>query len=242
MENLREECRTLSNKYSMKTIGELAHVFDLRDEMFLFSKSAIRDVVDAMIGDLVTRTEEIANKQITLKTIGATKAGNKKFDNKLFMVDFDNLLDKNMTFEQSQFYKYFSDSVFVYAMYEFPNKKVYNQGDCKFLGFKVLEFDNQFIDTHVKKVWNMMRELIFSGRLKDVPALDKYGDPIINPSGTIRSAPNFPKSSDGIVFIRGGGINSKIKPLEINGIKMYQQSVWLRGDYVLDRLFSEAFL
>ena len=87
-----------------------------------------------------------------------------------------------------------------------------------------------------------MRNIVFNGQLKDIPALDKYGDPIINPSGTIRSAPNFPKSSDGIVFIRGGGVDSSVKPLCISGVNMYQQFVWLRGDYVLRRLLSEAFL
>ena len=226
----------------MKTIGELAHSFGFKDELFLFSKSAIRDVIEKMIGDSIKIAEEQTHKSITLKTIGTTKEGNKKFDNKLFMVDFDNLLDKEKSFKHSQFYKYFKDNVFVYAIYEFPDKKVYNNGDCRFLGFKVIEFDNLFIKTQVKKVWDTMRNIVFNGQLKDIPALDKYGDPIINPSGTIRSAPNFPKSSDGIVFIRGGGVDSSVKPLCISGVNMYQQFVWLRGDYVLRRLLSEAFL
>lgn len=226
----------------MKTIGELAHSFGFEDELFLFSKSAIRKVIETMIGDSIRIAEEETGKNITLKTIGSTKEGNKKFDNKLFMVDFNNLLDKNLSFRQSQFYEYFKDNVFVYAMYEFPDKKVYNNGDCQFLGFKVIEFDDLFINTQVKKVWDAMRDTIFSGRLKDVPALDRYGDPVINPSGTIRSAPNFPKSSDGIVFIRGGGVDSSVKPINISGVNMYQQFVWLRGDYVLRRLLSEAFL
>ena len=242
MESLNETCRSLSNKYSMKTIGELAHSFGFEDELFLFSKSSIRKVIEKMIGDSIRVAERETRKSITLKTIGSTKEGNKKFDNKLFMVDFDNLLDKEISFKQSQFYEYFKDNVFVYAMYEFPNKKIYNNGDCIFLGFKVLEFDDLFIKTQVEKVWNAMRDTILGGRLKDVPALDKYGDPVINPSGTIRSAPNFPKSSDGIVFIRGGGVDSSVKPINISGVNMYQQFVWLRGDYVLRRLLSEAFL
>ncbi|MBQ8156924.1 hypothetical protein IJ102_00835 [Candidatus Saccharibacteria bacterium] len=226
----------------MKTIGELAHFFGFEDELFLFSKSSIRKVVEKMIGNSIIIAEKETRKSITLKTIGSTKEGNKKFDNKLFMVDFDNLLDKEVSFRQSQFYKYFKYNVFVYAMYEFPDKKNYNNGDCIFLGFKVLEFDDLFIMTQVEKVWSAMRNTIFSGHLKDVPALDKYVDPVINPSGTIRSAPNFPKSSDGIVFIRGGGVDSSVKPICISGINMYQQFVWLRGDYVLRRLLSEAFL
>ena len=91
MESLNEACRSLSNKYSMKTIGELAHSFGFEDELFLFSKSAIRKVIETMIGDSIRIAEEETGKNITLKTIGSTKEGNKKFDNKLFMVDFNNL-------------------------------------------------------------------------------------------------------------------------------------------------------
>lgn len=242
MERLREVCHSMSDRYAMKTIGELAYVFGFDDEMFLFSKGAIRKVVDFMVGDSMLQLEKEIGKKITVRTIGVTKEGGKKFDNKLFMIDFDDLLDKDKEFRDSQFYKYFCDNVFVYAMYEFPNKKVYNQGDCKFLGFKTIEFDDLFISNQVKKVWETMRDTIFNGKLRDVCVLDEYGDPVINPSGNIRSAPNFPKSSDGVVFVRGGGTDSGNKPLEINGVKMYQQSLWLRGDYVLKRLLSEVFL
>jgi len=242
MEDLNKACRFLSDKYSMKTIGELASSFNFGYEFSLFSKSAIRNVVNEMVGDSIEVAKQNTDKNITLKTIGMTKCGNKKFDNKLFTVDFGNLLNKELPFEKSQFYKYFKDNVFVYAMYEFPDKKIYSQGDCLFLGFKVVEFDDLFIETQVKKTWDEMRDIVFSGRLKDIPALDKYGDPIINLSGTIRSAPNFPKSSDGVVFIRGGGVDATEKPICISGVSMYRQSVWLRGDYVLKRLLSEVFL
>lgn len=242
MDDLVAKCSSLSDKYSMKTIGELARSFGFKDDLFIFSKSAIRDVISTMIGDSIKQAEENTDKRIILKTIGTTKEGNKKFDNKLFMVDFNDLLNKEQQFKHSQFYHYFKNTIFIYAMYEFPDKKVYNQGNCRFLGFKIIEFDDLFINSQVKKVWDAMRDTVFSGHLKDVPALDKYGDPIINPSGTIRSAPNFPKSSDGIVFIRGGGIDSSIKPITISDVNMYQQFVWLRGDYVLKRLLSEVFL
>lgn len=47
---------------------------------------------------------------------------------------------------------------------------------------------------------------------------------------------NFPKSFDHIVFIRGSGIDSLLKPCCIQGIHMYRQYIWIKGKYMVDRL------
>ena len=44
------------------------------------------------------------------------------------------------------------------------------------------------------------------------------------------SAPNFPKSGEHIVFVRGSGVDKSKLPLRINGIDMLTQYVWIRGD------------
>ena len=44
------------------------------------------------------------------------------------------------------------------------------------------------------------------------------------------SAPNFPKSEEHLVFVRGSGVDKSKLPLNINGIDMLTQYVWIRGD------------
>ncbi len=43
------------------------------------------------------------------------------------------------------------------------------------------------------------------------------------------SAINFPKSGNNIVFVRGSGVDKSRLPLEVNGIRMLTQYVWIRG-------------
>ena len=65
--------------------------------------------------------------------------------------------------------------------------------------------------------------------------LDKNGNYILNKSGSFMESPNFPKKSTHKVFIRGGAATSeeKNKTLEINGLKMIPQSIWLSRDEVI---------
>ena len=100
-------------------------------------------------------------------------------------------------------------------------------------------FSDEFITKEVEPVWNRIRFLIQNNELRDVPILDKRGNQIINKNGEKRSAPNFPKSSEGLVFVRGTGTDSKDKREMVNGVRMYNQQVWLRGDYFAKRLMEE---
>ena len=66
--------------------------------------------------------------------------------------------------------------------------------------------------------------------------------PKVNNNGIIIEAPNFPKSRDYVVFLRGSGKDSTAKPLEINGLKMYYQFVWIKGSYLAEMLNATEFL
>ena len=63
---------------------------------------------------------------------------------------------------------------------------------------------------------------------------DRNGNWIINKSGSYQEAPNFPKKATHKVFIRGGSSLSdeKHRTLEINGVKMIPQYVWLSRNAV----------
>lgn len=47
---------------------------------------------------------------------------------------------------------------------------------------------------------------------------------------------NFPKCAEGIIFVRGSGMDSTDKPLEINGIKMMKQWLWVKGSFIVQEL------
>jgi hypothetical protein len=71
---------------------------------------------------------------------------------------------------------------------------------------------------------------------------DRDGNPRKNRNGVIMSAPNFPKSSEGNIFVRGTSSTSDVKPLNINGIQMYNQQIWIKGLYIVEKLNKESYL
>lgn len=88
-----------------------------------------------------------------------------------------------------------------------------------------------------------MRDLIFSGRLVDAPILKKDGTQRVTPkTGIPMTAPNWPKSRDGILFVRGTGTDANDKPVTVNGVRMYRQNVWIKGRELVERLDAACFL
>ena len=116
-------------------------------------------------------------------------------------------------------------------------------GSNVFMGFKRVAFSDEFIELNVQSVWKKINELVLYKELKDVPVLDKKtGKPVVNKTGTIQSAPNFPKSSEGVIFVRGDSSDSTVKPECVNGIKMYRQYIWIKGSYLSEILAKEKYL
>ena len=107
---------------------------------------------------------------------------------------------------------------------------------------KTISYSNDFIDNTVQKVWNEIRDLVINKKLKESAVKDKNGLPIINKTGLVKTALNFPKSSENNVFVRGSGIDSTKKPLNINGIDMYEQCLWVKGKYIVDELSKKEFI
>ena len=78
--------------------------------------------------------------------------------------------------------------------------------------------------------------------MKDVPILDTNGNPRVNKTGVMQTAPNFPKSSESVVFVRGDSSDSTKKPETVNGISMYRQYIWIKGSYLSQKLDEKEFL
>ena len=106
---------------------------------------------------------------------------------------------------------------------------------CRFGGFKSLWLGACY--DQAETLWHAMRDLVFTNRLIDASILKKDGTPRTAPkTGLPMTAPNWPKSHSGTLFVRGTGTDATDKPIEVNGIHMYRQNVWLKGIELVKQL------
>ncbi len=239
------KCHELTNKFSNYSIVELMKHFEIDYyEDIPINKAIGEQIIVKMFGGKAKKMKQIDlfNKIGLLpKTIVITEEGKRTEDMKLFPIDFEELSNPNISFEDSSFREFFTTYQLMCIVFEEHDSSDF--GTNTFLGFKRFVFNNEFIDTTVKKVWDEMRDLILNDKLVDVVIRDKKTNaPIINKNGTIKSAPNFPKSANGNIFVRGSGIDSSLKTELVNGIKMYKQYIWLRGEYISNELSNIDFL
>lgn len=245
LDGLDLECHRLAGLYAGKTVGELYELFGIQGELDK-RKSVGEDVTVRMFGGKAKRmgkVEEFAKFSVHGKSIVLNKRGGRTEDMKLFPVDFDELCDPNLEFEDSSFYTFFSEYQMLCSVFQEPSAGAPLRENV-FLGFKRFSFSDDFIENEVRAVWDQMRSLIFNKQLKIVQARRKDGSLIINKNGEIREAPNWPKSAEHTVFIRGTGADSspECKPVVINGLSMYRQDVWVKGTYIVSQLEDLPFL
>ena len=226
-------------------------------------KSISEKIVIAMFGGTSKKLNQIelfSRFGLIAKSIVMTPSGGRTEDMKLFHIDFEEMVRTDVTeengtvrpivFEDSELYAYFADHEFLCILFEEAKSSVVEESpgffikiphklrDNKFIGFKRLVFSDQFIEEMVKPVWEDARNKVLNKTLEDVVEYRHDGSIAVNKSGGIRSAPNFIKSKDNDVFIRGSGKNSSLRyKIEcINGIRMLPQYVWIRGTAVIDEL------
>ncbi|MGG7601121.1 hypothetical protein [Weissella cibaria] len=172
------------------------------------------------------------------KTVVHTSKGGRTEDTKFVSVDFKEWTNPDLKFEDSRIYNYFSTHQILWMIFEESE-----DGNVKFLGVKRYKFQQAFIDNEVRITWELVRYLVNTGRLKEEVTIDKKtGLPKLNSTGVVKTAINFPKSKDYIVFLRGGAQNSSNKTEEVNGIKMYKQFVWVKGAFLADQLQSVKYI
>lgn len=254
--DIDQKCHELTARYKGKTVGELA-------DMFGISRTVIGGREDKGISEHITvkmfggdsnklnKIELFEKFGLMAKSITITSTGSKTEDMKLYHMDFDELTQtayyeedgsvRPFEFSDSEMYAYFTNHEFLCILYEEPpaprgeKPKLVNN---KFIGFKRLVFSDEFIDTIVRALWTDTREKVMKKTLRDVISYDRYGNPVINKSGNVRSAPNFMKSSDNTVFLRGSGQDSSLKNKTecVNGIRMLPQYVWIYGTAVVQEL------
>lgn len=226
--DIDRKCQLMTQEYKGKTFRQIAK--DLKIDINLDAKNFAECAVVKMFGGHVSKLndiEDFAKIGIIAKSVPLLSDGKGKEDMKLFL---PNLVDwtKESVFEESAIYDFFAGHHFLLIVYKYVGK------DVVFEGFKRVFFDEMFIMNDVKKTWDDVRDLITNNKLKIVRKTKKDGSLRINKSGTFMESPNFPKLSTHKVFIRGGAAKTldKYKTLEINGLKMLPQYVWLDKKYV----------
>ena len=226
--DIDSKCKLMTLKYKGKTFKQIAK--ELKVDINLDVKNFAECAVVKMFGGKASKLndiEDFAKIGIIAKSVPLLSDGKGKEDMKLFL---PNLVDwtKETEFEDSVIYDYFAGHHFIFIIYKYVGK------DIVFESFKRVFFDEKFIMDNVKKTWDDVRDLIINKKLRIERKVDKEGNAVVNKSGTIREAPNFPKLATHKVFIRGGASKSldKYKTLEINGLKMLPQYVWLDKKYV----------
>jgi len=245
--DLDKRCSEITTLYKNKTIEELCRIFNITNTHI--DKAIGEKIVIKMFNGNSSKMNEINIFQkigLIGKTLILTSKNTGTEDMKLFQIDFEEIQNKDLLFEDSSFYTYFSEQTFLFILFkekELTNsqKKIPLNQDF-FLGFKRLTFDENFIQTEVKSTWNKIRDLVLNEKLIEVISYDNENKPFRNKNGIIRSVPNFPKSLANTVFVRGSGVDSSKKNLEINGIKMYPQYVWIKRTALLGLLSKSNFL
>lgn len=236
IQDILDECADIVNRYKGKTVKWLCDSFGIPPKKDL--KSIAEPIIIKLFGGTRNKMNDVdlfSKVGIVGKSIVLTKEGGRTEDTKFFTIDFGEIADELVTFEESQFYEYFSTHKILFAIFEEPNQKA-SLLENRFLGFSLITLDEDFIQTNVRPVWERVRHLVLRKELADIPICYtsglRKGEQRVNKNGVLSSAPNFPKSSEGTVFVRGTGNDSRDKKEIVNGIRMYHQQVWIKGSYL----------
>lgn len=234
------KCSELNSLYSGKTFDEIANSLGVtirRPKMTAINDAnTIKEEVDVknfaelvvlrMFGSSASRLNKIddfVKIGLIAKSLPLKQDGKPKESMKLFTPNFNEWIEES-SFEDSFLHDYFCEHQFLFIVYQY-----YPDG-IRFKGFKRIVIPDAFIYNDVRKFWTDVRSLIKEKRL----CIDKKfrksdGSPIMNKSGEQSEAPNFPKEKEYNVFMRGSAKESieKLKSLEINGLRMIPQEIWL---------------
>lgn len=230
-----------------KSIEEIANNLNIKfkDKNGKVSKSISEKLTIKAFGADTSKLRNIevfAKMGIIPKTMVITSNGARTEDTKFDTIDFNEWTDKSINFEDSYIYNYFANQTMLFIIFQEPYKDSPLEKNI-FRGFKRLNFDDEFINSDVRAVWNEIRNLVWNNTLKVTEMRDKAGEYIITPkTGLIKEEVNFPKSRDHNIFLRGTGSDATDKKLKLNGFKMYNQQFWIKGTVLVQLLERTSFI
>lgn len=230
------KCGDLNKAYVGKSFAEIAKLLGIPlNGAKNFAELVVLKMFGSEAGSL-NKIDDFAKIGLIAKSLPLNYKGTPKESMKMFMPDFEEWVNEE-SFDESFLRDYFAENQFLFIVYQYKDKAERNINSIEFVGFKRVMITDEFIDTEVKRCWTEVRSLIKENRLAIEKKFRKDGMPIINPkSGVQQESPNFPKEANFDVFLRGSGNDSsdKFKTLEINGLRMLPQEVWLSKRATLD--------
>lgn len=238
---LDAKCQMLTAKYKGKTLPQLKQMLNIDADAKDIAAKCILRMFDANCKRL-NQITDFTKAGIIVKTITITPEGGRTEDMKLKHIDFEEWADRDIDFEESEVYDYFCEHSFLCPIFcEYDST---NQNKTTFVGFKRFAFDDKFIEEEVRRTWENSRKLIHRNELKWEYVYDKEGNKRMNGSGAYMGAPNFPKSSEYIVFFRGGAdVSTEETRTEcVNGIRMLPQYFWLKGAFIANKLQEVSYI
>jgi hypothetical protein len=245
---LDEELHRLSKQYKNKTVRELMNILGITMKVNMkgdVSKSVTEQIIVKMFGGeakKLSKIELFSKIGIIPKTIVQTSKGLRTEDMKLFQIDFEEWTNPDTIFEDSFVYSYFNGQQFLCIIFEEPSTDA-KLLDNKFIGFKRLSIDESVLEIEIKNVWEKIRDLVNNYKLKEEPVFDKNKNQFISPKTKLPlTALNFPKAREYNFFVRGSGTDASKKPLLLNGISMYSQYFWMKGDVAVSLLKDVDFI
>lgn len=233
--------------YKDKSVEELAHIFNIplkKKSDGKVNKSVTANIMSKVFGaeSSLSQTETFAKTGIIPKTITLTTSGGRTEDTKFDAIDFSEWCNTEATFEDSYLYEFFMNQKILFIVFE----EIYKDSPLEkniFKGFKMLSFSDDFIESEVRRTWNDVRDLVNNKKLRIIKAFKKDGTPKLNPKTGIQAeAPNFPKSADHSVFLRGSATDSSYKSLEVNGLQMLPQNFWIKGKVLVELLNKTEYI
>ncbi len=228
-----DELRHQTARFKGMTMAEIAEELGCPSK----AKNAAEMIFVRMFGasGKINDVELFAKAGVQVKT--ANLIGGKRLaeDTKFIALDIEELEDPKLTFEESDMYSYFTESQFVFMVFEEQRK---GEGR-RFAGFKRFVLPEAVIENELRSCFDSAHDLIANGRLRFVPALDSGGNVRTNKSGTPMGAPSFPKSSDCQIFVKGTGADARSRKEYVPGVPMYRQQIWW-GKKLTKRLLDEV--
>lgn len=272
LNDVNEKCHELAQQYKGMTLEEIATSLGVTINGD-GDKNVAEQVLVKMFGGnskKLNRIEIFQRFGITAKTVVVTPTGAMTEDTKMYHVDFDefmeteiedideddNVIIRKKEYEDSELYTYFETGEFLCILFEEPAAEYYTDSTTgkrkkkkiplkynKFLGFKRIFFSDEILNSVVKNLWVDTRDKIGNKTLVDEPTMRK-GQQLVLKNGELSSAPNFMKSSENGVYIKGGAndSSSKNKTECVNDIKMLPQYVWLNRGFMSERLAEADYI
>jgi DNA mismatch repair protein MutH len=257
-----DKCKAITEIHKNKSIADILAMYNV--EIDLTKKHKTKQFAEITIVRMFGGESKKMSKinlfetfGIVGKSIAITVNETRTEDMKLFAVDFDELIEREIEdeetseirdkkFEDSALYNYFMDNKLLCMVFQEDTADKAGNVDMrenKFLGFKMLDLGIPELIESANNTWETLRDLVINKKLKDVPVRLKNGAIRITPKTKIQmTAPNFPKSENNIVFLRGSGEDAAKKTQEVNGIKMLKQYYWIKGSFIVDKLKETEYL